>query len=778
MSEHDKVTELADGGGEHTYIRPSDGGGGPQVAPGAFTPPEVIGKFRLERLLGRGGMAAVFLAQELGTQRHVALKLMDPNLRADPSFVERFMSEARAMQGLKHPNVVEVYDSGEDRGWYYMATEFIDGGTVASILGTMKELPAALAAELMAQLLNGLSNAHSAGVVHRDLKPENLLMTSGGILKIADFGIARTADNNKLTKTGMLVGTAGYMSPEQAKGLRVDARSDLFTCGIILYELITGVNPFQSDNPATSITRILTSAAPPIHEVKPTAPVELEQMLERLLAHDADGRFSSAAEAYEQLLPYVSERRRTQPALVAECLKHPIDMKELLDSQEAIALVNEVRDLVEGTALDKNRAAIKLHFALTLDSTNKEARALLDRLGQGMSLRFGAPQNPKILEMEELLKKEPQSLPLITQLAQLYKMEGNLLRASSYLKRYLKLKPNDAYVSNQLFQLTGDRARTGEKTGVIAAPSGTTKELVAGIKTGGFKAGVRTPTAATPRRTVSGSNQPAMVLPGVELSNVEAKNPLYGQLRRLGLWGGLALAFILGVRWMAKSVDRMSDEQNRIAEQIRQRKAADDAARMQAELQAQQQQGFGTPPPENDAFGLPKRDAMRQRFNEARGMEKSNPQMAINTYDGLLSEFPKSAVPAYFRRGKLLLEMRRNNDAAMDFDLFLQKLPADPDAPEAQLRLAQARANNLQRDEARLGYETFLRDYPSSPLVTEAKLLRGELSMLEQKDEEARRDFETVISSEPRGSTLREKAEKMLSQLAPPPGGAPPQNAP
>ncbi|MBX7098667.1 MAG: protein kinase [Myxococcaceae bacterium] len=713
-----------------------------EARPGAFTPPAQVGRFKLEKLLGRGGMAAVFLAREEGTGRLVALKLMDPNLRGDPSFVERFLHEAKSCASVKHPNVVEVYDYGDFQGWHYLACEFVDGGTVGSLLEAMGELPAALAAELLTQLLQGLSHAHDSGVVHRDLKPENLLLTSSGVLKIADFGIARSADNSKLTKTGMLVGTAGYMSPEQASGKKVDARSDLFSTGIILYEMLTGKNPFASDNPATSITRILTNSCPPIFEVKPTAPAELETMLERLLAYDADARFPSSRAAAEALMPYVAQRRSAQPMLVAECIKNPKDLKALLDSQSAIALVNEVRGDVEGNALQMNHAAIKLFFALQLDAGNREARMLLDYLGSKMRLNFGPPQNPKLVELEAQLERDPQNTLVLTQLAQLYKAEGNILRAAMYLRRYLRLKPTDSYVASQLNQLMGERSKPATLAGapavgtaVLPAPGPSTQDLVRGVKTGGMKA----PRPSAPTGLSTQRPRSTEAVAGFDVVQVEAKDPRKAQFAKLGVIALVLLVAVLAFRKLTRSVDNVVQGSQETTEQLR---ARFDPGQPPPQVDPVAPSPGGTEPGAGGVAGGAEKAAAL--YNSALRAENTQDyRAALAQYEEVMREYPKrsQAESAAFHVGKVHLALSESTEALTAFDDFLQRYPGSTDATEALIRRGEVKAKLGRHEQAVTDYTAVLEQHAASPLVTEAYVLRGEARTALNDPQGARADF-------------------------------------
>ncbi len=758
------MSEPTDTEGDIGYASTSVGKSRPTVQPGAFEPPPNLGPFELDSILGRGGMAAVYLAKQRGSAVPVALKLMDPNLRADPSFVERFMNEAKASAGLRHPNIVEVVAHGESSGWYFIACEFVTGGTVASLIKNMGVLPTPVAAELMAQLLAGLAHAHQAGVVHRDLKPENLLLTQEGVLKLADFGIARSADAAHLTKTGMLVGTAGYMSPEQAKGLRVDSRSDLFTSGVILYEFLTGVNPYMSDNPATSITRILSSAAPPIFEVRPSAPPEMEAMLDSLLAFNPDERFQSAAMALESLLPFVEGRRRSEPDLIAKCLADPAGMRARLDREAANAMVQESKRLVSGNDVDKNRAILKLFLARELDPTNVEAQALFAQMQAVMPVTFGPPANPKILELEQALAGTPNAPAILQQLAQLYRLEGNVFKAAVYVKRYLRVKPGDAYAANQLFQITGEKARPPTSVGRAPGKLGpATAELVAGIKTGGFKAQVpatQQHAAGTPTRQIAAptANQSQPNLGRLSLPEVEAKNPLVGQLVKLGVVLAVVGGVYFGFKKVSAGIDNVAKEQEKQSAEMRRQMQADENAKMAAEAKAEEQRL-------DEERGV----EATAKLNDALSIKKTgNVAGALNAFDSIIREYPKrpQATAARFQRGLCLLELGRNSEAKSAFSEFLEKHPSDEHAAEALLRRGQALLKNLLMAEALADLDAFLQNHSGSALVTEAFFTRGDIRSKMGDTTGARADFDAVLARVGVDDPLRAKTNDAISKLA------------
>jgi serine/threonine protein kinase len=204
------------------------------------------GRYQLTSLLGVGGMASVYLADDRVLQRQVAVKVLSPVYAQDPSFVERFRREARTAARLSHPNIVAVFDSGSDAEQHYLVMEYVPGQSLAELLARQGRLAPQRAAELAVEVCAALAAAHAQGLVHRDIKPGNVLVGPNGRVKVTDFGIAKAAVAATVTGSGMVLGTAAYLSPEQAQGGPVDARSDLYGLGCVLYELLTGTPPFGS----------------------------------------------------------------------------------------------------------------------------------------------------------------------------------------------------------------------------------------------------------------------------------------------------------------------------------------------------------------------------------------------------------------------------------------------------------------------------------------------------------------------------------------------------
>ena len=260
------------------------------------------GRYQVVSHLARGGMAEVYLAHDQLLDRRVAVKLLFPELAEDGSFVERFRREARAAAGLNHQNIVSVYDFGEDDGAYYIVMEYVDGRTLREIIRSEGPLEPAQAAEVGADIAAALAVAHHHGIIHRDVKPGNVLLADS-VVKVADFGIARAGDpRESLTMTGAVMGTATYLSPEQAQGHAIDHRSDLYSLGIVLYEMLAGRPPFSGDSAVAIAYRHLSEDPVPPSTHNSAVPPALDAAVLRAMAKDPDARYESAEQLRADLL--------------------------------------------------------------------------------------------------------------------------------------------------------------------------------------------------------------------------------------------------------------------------------------------------------------------------------------------------------------------------------------------------------------------------------------------------------------------------------------------
>src|SRR3954470_13249135 len=260
----------------------------------------IDGRYRVLRRLGSGGMADVYLVEDQQLGRRVALKLLYRHLAEDVQFVERFRREASSAAGLQHQNIVGIFDRGEWDGTYYIAMEYIEGHTLKDIIRERGPAPPEAAVDVVLQILRAARYAHQRGIVHRDIKPHNVLIDQEGRVKVADFGIAR-AGASDMTETGSIMGTAQYISPEQAQGRPVDARSDLYSIGIVLYELLTGRVPFDAESAVTIALKQVSEEPPRLSQLNPEISPQLEDVVIRALQKDPAYRFADADEFIQAL---------------------------------------------------------------------------------------------------------------------------------------------------------------------------------------------------------------------------------------------------------------------------------------------------------------------------------------------------------------------------------------------------------------------------------------------------------------------------------------------
>jgi beta-lactam-binding protein with PASTA domain/tRNA A-37 threonylcarbamoyl transferase component Bud32 len=278
------------------------------------------GRYRIVRKLGAGGMANVYLAEDEDLGRRVAIKILNDRYANDDLFIERFRREAKSAAALSHPNIVSVYDRGEAEGTYYIAMEVIEGRSLKELIMTRGPLPIAQALAYTHEILDALRFAHRHGIIHRDIKPHNILI--GERLKVTDFGIAR-AGASQMTEAGSIMGTAQYLSPEQARGAPVTASSDLYSAGIVLYEMLTGKVPFSGDSAIEIAMKHLNDPPKPPSKIRPEIPDELDAVVLRALSKNPEDRYQTAEEFSEDLhrveagLPLAPETSEAATALLA-----------------------------------------------------------------------------------------------------------------------------------------------------------------------------------------------------------------------------------------------------------------------------------------------------------------------------------------------------------------------------------------------------------------------------------------------------------------------------
>lgn len=263
-----------------------------------------LGPYRLVRILGRGAMAVVFLAEQRSLGRFVALKILRPSLAVDENYVQRFLREARSAAALLHPNIVQIYEVGHAGNLHYIAQEYVAGRNLKQILAQALTFGPSEVLAILKQVAAALSKAQEARIVHRDIKPENILLGDDGLVKVADFGLARIAcdrEQQELTRVGFTMGTPLYMSPEQVEGKPVDARSDIYSLGITAYQMLTGRPPFDGENPFSIAVQHVKGTPPSLAAARPNLPPALVRTIESMLAKDREARPAHGAELLTQL---------------------------------------------------------------------------------------------------------------------------------------------------------------------------------------------------------------------------------------------------------------------------------------------------------------------------------------------------------------------------------------------------------------------------------------------------------------------------------------------
>jgi serine/threonine-protein kinase len=282
-------------------------------------------RYELEELVGTGGMSSVYRAHDRLLERDVALKVLHPQFTADTDYVERFRREARSVARLSHPNIVTVIDRGEQDGRQFIVFEYVRGENLKTLLQRVGPLPEEEAVRLALQIARALGFAHDNGLVHRDVKPQNVLLNGDGQAKVTDFGIARSLDVGGLTQTGTVMGTSDYIAPEQARGSQVDAQSDVYSLGTVLYELLTGEVPFPGDNFVAVALRHINEPPPSVRERRPDVSPRLDAVIRRAMAKEARDRFGSMDELCAELTACLSPETATSGAQTMVVPRPPAD---------------------------------------------------------------------------------------------------------------------------------------------------------------------------------------------------------------------------------------------------------------------------------------------------------------------------------------------------------------------------------------------------------------------------------------------------------------------
>ena len=313
-------------------------------------------RYQIIKSIGEGGMANVYLAYDTILDRDVAVKVLRGDLADDEKFVRRFQREALSASSLSHPNIVEVYDVGDDNGQYFIVMEYIDGKTLKELLKKRGKLTVSEVVDIMSQIADGLSVAHDSYIIHRDIKPQNIMILENGLVKITDFGIAMAMNATQLTQTNSVMGSVHYLPPEQASGKGSTLKSDIYSMGILMYELLSGTLPYRGDNAVEIALKHLKEPLPSIREELPEIPQSVENIILKAAAKNPKNRYSDAREMHDDLVTCLEESRLNEPKLEYKYPELDTDGKKFTKQVEKAV---DIEDDDEESGNDNKKVKVK-----------------------------------------------------------------------------------------------------------------------------------------------------------------------------------------------------------------------------------------------------------------------------------------------------------------------------------------------------------------------------------------------------------------------------------
>lgn len=315
-------------------------------------------RYQIIRTIGEGGMANVYLAHDLILDRNVAVKILRGDLADDEKFVRRFQREAIAASSLSHPNIVEMYDVGEDDGKYYIVMEYVEGRTLKSLIKKRGGLTLPEVIDIMTQLTSAIACAHDSNIIHRDIKPQNVLIKEDGIVKITDFGIAMALNSNELTQTNSVMGSVHYLPPEQANGTGATVKSDIYSLGIVMFELLTGQLPFKGDNAVEIAIKQMKNQIPSVCNINPLIPQSIENIILKACAKNPKNRYKNVVEMYNDIQTCLDEERKNEKRYVyqyseTDTLEDTKELKNIKELKEEKTELDEIEEKEENKKSNK-----------------------------------------------------------------------------------------------------------------------------------------------------------------------------------------------------------------------------------------------------------------------------------------------------------------------------------------------------------------------------------------------------------------------------------------
>lgn len=326
---------------------------------------KIDGRYQIIRTIGEGGMANVYLAYDTILDREVAVKILRGDLAGDEKFVKRFQREAKAASSLNHPNIVEMYDVGEDDGNYFLVMEYVDGRTLKSLIKKRGALSLTETVDIMLQLTSGIAHAHDSYLIHRDIKPQNVLILEDGRAKITDFGIAIALNSAELTQTNSVMGSVHYLPPEQANGSGASIKSDVYSLGILMYELLTGKLPFKGENAVEIAIKQMKEQIPSLKAQNPAIPQSIENIVLKACAKNPKNRYDSVNEMHEDLKVALSEEKRDEKRVVYKYPENDLEETKVLPTISDTVEKEEKKEKENGMK-PKRRKGKKLTIAVVI----------------------------------------------------------------------------------------------------------------------------------------------------------------------------------------------------------------------------------------------------------------------------------------------------------------------------------------------------------------------------------------------------------------------------
>jgi len=354
-----------------------------------------IDNYKVVELIGSGGMANIYKAIQLSLDRPIALKIMHQHLTREEGFVMRFEKEAKLAAQLQHENIVAIIDYGSDKGVYFIAMEHIDGKNLKEILSKQSRLPLEICLLISQQIAEGLKYAHVHNLIHRDIKPSNIILSHDGRVMLTDFGIAKGCDDLTITSTGQMIGSPAYMSPEQAAGRPIDHRSDIFSLGIIMYEIISGQKPFNGGTYQEMVQSIMSQQPESLQRLRIDVNPEIEAQVMKALVKDADSRYQSVEEFADRIYAEL-QRYKIPPVkkLISSFLSNPIKITNKLRTDK---ISNHMESALYYVTMGEGRlkeAEKEFQEVLRYDKNNKSAKEYLKKLRAQID-RSEAKTSPK-----------------------------------------------------------------------------------------------------------------------------------------------------------------------------------------------------------------------------------------------------------------------------------------------------------------------------------------------------------------------------------------------